>query len=486
MYLGIDLGTSSVKAVLVEDAGAIIASANAPLDVSRPYPLWSEQDTADWWAAATSAVIALPAHLRAEVRSIGLSGQMHGAVLLDDAHNVLRSAILWNDGRSCDECGDLEGALPTLVAITGNHAMAGFTSPKLLWVAKHEPETFAKIKLVLLPKDWLRLRMTGQAVSEMSDAAGTLWLDTGKRCWSEAALAATGLTKANMPRLVEGSTISARLSPQTATVWGLPSGIPVAGGAGDNAASAVGMGLFAPGQGFVSLGTSGVIFVTADAFAPNAAQGVHTFCHAIPNQWHWMSVILSASSAIDWAVKTAGFIDITEAIAAVSSEAEGDVPVFLPYLSGERTPHNDPQAKGAYFGLSHATTRTDLVRAALEGVAFAFGDGLEALKAVGTMPDAFVCVGGGARIMPLLPILASVLNKTLHLVDGSDAAAAIGAARLGRLALTGEDPASAFPPHSIRESVNPDPDLALKLGPRRAMYTRLYPILRQSLQEFPT
>jgi xylulokinase len=486
MYVGIDLGTSGVKAIIIDDTGAIVASASAPLDVSRPHPLWSEQEPADWWAAATSAVIALPADLRAEVRSIGLSGQMHGAVLLDEAHHVLRPAILWNDGRSGDECGELESALPNLVAITGNHAMAGFTAPKLLWVAKHEPETFAKIKLVLLPKDWLRLRMTGHAVSEMSDAAGTLWLDTSARCWSDAALAATGLTKAHMPRLVEGSDVSGILNAQTAKAWGLKAGMPVAGGAGDNAASAIGMGIFKPGQGFLSLGTSGVIFVTAPAFAPNAGQGVHTFCHAIPGLWHWMSVILSASSAIDWAVKTAGFTDIATAMAALSSEPEGNVPIFLPYLSGERTPHNDPHAMGAYVGLTHATTRTNMVRAALEGVAFAFGDGLEALKTVGTMPDAFLCVGGGTRITPLLPILAGVLNKTLHLVDGSDNAAAIGAARLGRLALTGEDPASAFKAPRVRESFYPDPDLAQKLAPRRAMYASLYPLLRRSFQEFPT
>jgi xylulokinase len=484
MYLGIDLGTSGIKAVIVDAQGAIVASASAPLNVSRPHPLWSEQEPVDWWAAATSAVIALPADLRAAVRSIGLSGQMHGAILVGSGHEVLRPAILWNDGRSGDECAALEVALPDVVAITGNHAMAGFTAPKLLWVAKHEPEIFAKIHLVLLPKDWLRLQMTGQAVSDMSDAAGTLWLDTGARCWSDAALAATGLNKAQMPRLVESCDVSGMLNAQTAKDWGVSSGVPLAGGAGDNAASAIGMGLCTPGQGFLSLGTSGVIFVTADAFAPNAQQGVHTFCHAIPGQWHWMSVILSAASAIDWAVKVAGFSDITSALDALATEGLGEVPIFLPYLSGERTPHNDPQAKGAFIGLTHATTRADIVRAALEGVAFAFGDGLEALKTVGTMPDAFLCVGGGTHITPFLPILASVLNKTLHLVEGSDNAAALGAARLARLALTGEDPASAFAAPLVRESFNPDPDLAQKLAPRRAMYARLYPVLRQSFQEF--
>jgi xylulokinase len=478
MYLGLDLGTSGVKAVIMDDAGHIVATGHAALTVSRPHPLHSEQDPADWWRATCAAVSDLPHALRAQVKAIGLSGQMHGAVLLDEDQRVLRPAILWNDGRSGQQCGALEAQVPDLAKITGNRAMPGFTAPKLLWVREYEPDVFAATATVLLPKDWLRLQMSGQAVSEMSDAAGTLWLDVGKREWSDVMLAVTGLTRDHMPRLVEGCDVSCQLSDEVATDWGVPAGVPIAGGGGDNAASAVGIGVVEAGQGFISLGTSGVIFVAADSYQPNSDQGVHCFCHAVPNQWHWMSVILSASSAIDWAIAAAGFADIADALTALEHEATGDIPIFLPYLSGERTPHNDPLIKGAFVGLTHATTRTDMVRAALDGVAFAFGDGFDALRNLGAMPETLMCVGGGARLAPLLPILASVLGTKLALVEGAESAAALGAARLARLALTGEAPPLVCTSPVVRHVIAPDPALAQKLAPRRALYQKLYPALK--------
>jgi xylulokinase len=486
MYLGIDLGTSSVKAILLASDGQVVAIAQSPLRVSRPHPMMSEQDPADWWAATCLAVTALPLDLRAHVQAVGLSGQMHGAVLLDKSWKVLRPAILWNDGRSGPQCDALERTLPTLQSITGNRAMPGFTAPKLLWVADHEPEVFSKIDLILLPKDWLRLKMTGQAVSDMSDAAGTLWLDVGARDWSDATLAATGLTRTQMPRLIEGSDVSATLNEETARSWGIAAGVPVAGGGGDNAASAIGMGLITPGQGFISLGTSGVIFVTTAQFSCNTAQGVHSFCHALQGQWHWMSVILSASSAIDWATSVAGYADVQAALAAVRTDPIGHVPIFLPYLSGERTPHNNPHAMGAYIGLTHETSRADLVRAALEGVAFAFGDGLDALEAVGDIPESLLCVGGGSRMAQWLPILASILNKTLLIADDSENAAALGAARLARLALKREPHSLVCPQPVIRATYRPDAKLMAALAPRYALFRKLYPALKSSFQEFPS
>jgi xylulokinase len=282
MHLGIDLGTSGVKAVLTKD-GTLLDQATVPLAVATPHQLWSEQDPAAWWHATVAALQQLGArHDLSAVRGIGLTGQMHGAVLLDAGDKVLRPAILWNDGRSDAECHDLERAEPRSRAITGNLAMPGFTAPKLLWVRRHEPELFAGVRRVLLPKDFLRLRMTGEAISDMSDASGTLWLDVGHRRWSPEMLAASGLSEQQMPRLVEGTAIGGTLRPEAAQTLSLPAGIPVAGGGGDNAAGAAGIGCVAPGDAFVSLGTSGVIFVSDPSFLPDPERTVHAFCHCVP------------------------------------------------------------------------------------------------------------------------------------------------------------------------------------------------------------
>jgi xylulokinase len=303
MFLGIDLGTSEVKALLLDERHRIVATTGERLTLQRPRPLWSEQHPVDWLTATDKALLRLAVEQPAEmaaVSAIGLSGQMHGAVLLDAADEVLRPAILWNDGRSGAACAALEAAVPRLHTITGNLAMPGFTAPKLWWVREHEPEVFDHVRSVLLPKDWLRFKLTGEKVSEMSDASGTLWLDVGRRRWSSEVLAACGLDFEQMPRLVEGSKVSGALNPVLATRWGLTPSIPVAGGGGDNAASAVGIGAVRPGQGFVSLGTSGVIFLASDRFRPNPASAMHAFCHALPDAWHQMSVMLSAASALRW------------------------------------------------------------------------------------------------------------------------------------------------------------------------------------------
>ena len=303
MYLGIDLGTSALKALLLDEHGHIVAQQSAPLDVSRPHPQWSEQSPADWWRALTIALAELQrthASAMQAVRAIGLSGQMHGAVLLDANGDVLRPAILWNDGRSAPQCEELTARVLRLAQIAGNLAMPGFTAPKLLWVRDHQPQIFARVAHVLLPKDWLRYKLTGAMFTDCSDASGTLWLDVGKRDWSDELLAACDMTRAQMPAVVEGSAPTAALLPAVAERFGLRAGITVAGGGGDNAASAVGMGATAPGDGFVSLGTSGVIFLCSDRFLPRPESAVHAFCHALPGLWHQMGVMLSAAASLAW------------------------------------------------------------------------------------------------------------------------------------------------------------------------------------------
>lgn len=487
MFLGLDLGTSGVKAVLLDAAGEVAAQASAPLAVSRPRPLWSEQDPDDWWRAAGQAMAGLRSSAGAAglsaVRALGLAGQMHGAVLLDGADQVLRPAILWDDGRAGAECAELEAVEPRSRAITGNLAMPGFTAPKLLWVRRHEPEIFARARRVLLPKDWLRLRLTGDAVSEMSDAAGTLWLDVGARRWSVAMLAATGLDESHMPGLVEGSAVSGRLRADVAAEWGLPAGIPVAGGGGDNAAGAVGIGCTAPGQAFVSLGTSGVVFVADAGFLPDPERTVHAFCHALPDRWHRMAVILSAAAALSWAVRATGAVDEAALLAEVEAAGVGSDRrvVFLPYLSGERTPHNNPAASGVFFGLSSATTRADLGRAVLEGVAFALADGLDALEARGGRVERLSAIGGGARSPLWGRIVAASLGRPLVFHAGGEVGPALGAARLARLC-TGRDGTQneVCVPPPIARVQEPEPALAASLAPRRALYQRLYPVLRDS------
>ena len=479
MYLGLDLGTSELKALLLADDHAIVGVARAALTVQRPQPLWSEQAPAQWWEALDQVMRALQqAHPQAleSVRAIGLSGQMHGAVLLDQKGDVLRPAILWNDGRSAAQCESLTASVPRLAQIAGNLAMPGFTAPKLLWVREHEPDLFARIAMVLLPKDWLRLMMSGEAASDMSDASGTLWLDVGKRDWSNELLAATGLARAQMPRLVEGSDASAELLPELAARWGLAGNVVIAGGAGDNAASAVGMGLIAPGQGFVSLGTSGVIFIAGERFAPNPAQAVHAFCHALPGRWHQMSVMLSAASAVSWAARTFGFASEAALLAAAESltaSKRSQAPLFLPYLSGERSPHNNAQAQGSLFGLTHSHGPADIAYAVVEGVSFGLRDGLDTLE---RPAGDLALVGGGARSEWWAQLLSDILEVPLALAEGAEAGGALGAARLGWLADGGEVEAVCKLP-VVRRRFEVDGSAAERHRARHARFRALYQAL---------
>jgi xylulokinase len=484
MYLGIDLGTSEVKVLLMDEAQRIVATRQAPLAASRPHPHWSEQDPADWWAATQTCIAALAhahPHEMVALRGIGLSGQMHGTVLLDADGNVLRPAILWNDTRAGDQCAELERRAPQLRAITGNLAMPGFSAPKLLWVAQHEPALFARTATVLLPKDYLRFLLTGEYISDMSDASGTLWLDVAQRGWSDAMLAACDLTRAHMPRLVEGSQPGGMLRPQLAAQWGIGGPVVVAGGAGDNAASAVGMGVVTPGASFISLGTSGVLFAASDAYRPNPAQGLHTFCHALPGQWHQMGVMLSAASCLRWAAGATGAaseVALLEEVERAGVGARQAAPLFLPYLSGERTPHNDPDASGALIGLRHDTSRALLGYAVLEGVAFGLLDCYQALRAAGGHIETAALVGGGSQSRYWAQLLASALDVPLTIHSSGHVGAALGAARLALLAANpGLEVAGVCTAPPVLDVVAPDRAWQDALLPRyerfRALYVRL-------------
>ncbi|GGA62890.1 xylulokinase [Neiella marina] len=476
MYIGIDLGTSGVKVVVLSDQDQVVASETVALPISRPYPLWSEQDPKDWWDATVQAVDSLKAggHL-SQVTAIGMSGQMHGATLLDKDGEVLRPAILWNDGRCAEECELIEQQVPAARDITGNIVMPGFTAPKLLWVKRHEADVFEKISKVLLPKDYLRFKLTGDFASDMSDSAGTSWMDVGKRDWSEPMLSACGLTREQMPQLFEGSEVTGYLSEELAERWGLGKIAVIAGG-GDNAAGAVGVGLTKPGQAMLSLGTSGVYFAVSDGFNANPDSAVHAFCHALPDTWHLMSVHLSAAACNAWLDSVTGKTGVPEMFEEVSRfTPQKDDPYFLPYLSGERTPHNNPNAKGMFFGLTHETDRAAMARAVLEGVGFAFADGFDALHASGVKPDEVSLIGGGARNQNWRQMLANILNQTLVYRQGGDVGPALGAARLARLAMNPElDMAEICPVPELVETHTPEAEQVAVYQERRETFRKLY------------
>ncbi|EFA80586.1 hypothetical protein PPL_06525 [Heterostelium album PN500] len=452
MYVGIDLGTSAVKVVLMSESGSLVASHSEPLTLSRPYPLWSEQDPAEWWQATDRAVQQLNhKHQLDQVVAIGLSGQMHGATLLDKNQNVLRPAILWNDGRCAQQCEELESLVKDSRRITGNLMMTGFTAPKLKWVAQNEPEIFKQIDKVLLPKDYLRWKMAGVFASDMSDSAGTMWLDVGKRDWSDELLAATGLDRSHMPALYEGTEITGELLPDVRERWGMKkSAIPVIAGGGDCSTGAIGVGVCQPGQAMLSIGTSGVYFAVSDnGYLSNPTSAVHSFCHALPNTWHLMSVMLSGGVCLNWVAKLTGLNSVEQLMNEVESHTTSSStssPIwFLPYLSGERTPHNNPNAKGVFFGLTLEHQRADLCKSVLEGVGFSLLDGMEVLHETGFTPTSITLVGGGAHSSYWRQMLADITGYTL-LYSGGEVGPAIGAARLAMIALNKDKPIQQFLP----------------------------------------
>ena len=456
MFIGLDLGTSGLKGILIDEKQRVLAEATAPLTVSRPLDGWSEQAPSDWIAAAEQVLDALSAHGLGKVAGIGLSGQQHGATLLDAADEVLRPCMLWNDTRSAHEAADLD-ADPMFRRITGNIIFPGFTAPKVDWVRHNEPAIWEKTAKILLPKDYLRLWLTGDHVAEMSDAAGTGWFDTGARDWSDDLLTATGLSRRHMPRLVEGSAVSGTLRPALGARWGLGAGVVIAGGGGDNAASGIGAGVVRAGQAFVSLGTSGVLFAANDGYHPDPATAVHTFCHALPDTWHQMGVILSATDSLNWYAGLVGqdAASLTRGLGPLQAPGK---PLFMPYLGGERTPVNSASVRGAFIGLDHATDRAAATRAVLEGVTYAFRDCRDALAATGTKLTHLLAVGGGSKSDYWLSAIATALNCTVSVPVAGDFGGAFGAARLGMMAATGAGAEIATLPAIARQI---DPDTAL-------------------------
>lgn len=479
MYLGLDLGTSGLRALLVDESGTPVASAEAPCSVQHPHPGWSEQDPSEWITACQTAMTRLRAEVPealAALKGIGLSGQMHGATLLDASDRVLRPCILWNDTRSAVEAAKLDAA-PDVRDLSGNIVFPGFTAPKLLWVEAHEPEVFAQIAKVLLPKDYLRLWLTGDHVSDMSDAAGTSWLDVGARAWSDRLLEAGHMRPDQMPRLVEGSESGGQLRAELAKEWGVTGPVQVAGGGGDNAAAACGVGCMGEGDGFVSLGTSGVLLAAKDSFAPAPETAVHSFCHAIPGTWYQMGVILAATDCLNWLAATLDATPKALAGAMPDTPTGPALVLFLPYLSGERTPHNDAAMRGAFLGLDIASDRQTLTRAVMEGVGFALRDNLQALRQTGTELTSVLAIGGGTASRFWLETLATILDLPLKLPAKGEFGAALGAARLA-MAATGHSVTDIMTAPQVAHTIDPRADLAPAYTEAYAKYRALYPSLK--------
>jgi xylulokinase len=437
--LGIDLGTSELKAILMGADGAILAHTGVRLSVSRRHSGWSEQAPEAWWQACLQALDQLRLEAAFErVACIGLSGQMHGAVLLGDDDRVLYPAILWDDSRAIAEAEQLG---PGFAEVSGSLPMAGLTAPKLLWLQQHEPEVFKAIDCVLSPKDYLRLRLSGERISEMSDAAGTLWLDVAQRQWFGPMLHATGLALAQMPRLVEGGAASTCLTASMAARLGLSSEVVIAGGGGDNPVAAVGIGAINAGDGFITLGTSAAIVAITDHAAGNPASAVHSFCHALPNRWYTMGAMLAGASCLRWVTRLTGtsdeqaLLDQVQAQLPIGQPVPLGTPLFLPYLAGERTPHNDPLLRGGFMSLGHDCTPAMLGYAVMEGVGFGLLDALRAVQSAGADVESCALVGGGARSEYWAQLLANILQREIFTLQGSELSACVGAAKLGLLAI---------------------------------------------------
>jgi xylulokinase len=488
--LGIDVSTTATKAVLVDEAGAVRGVGTAEYDFDVPRPLWSEQDPELWWDGAISAirsVLATSGVAAADVVSVGLTGQMHGLTLLDESDRVLRPAILWNDQRTAAECDAIRAAVGAerLIRITGNDALTGFTAPKLVWVRDHEPDVWARVAHVLLPKDVVRLRLTGGYAVDVADGAGTLLFDLASRTWSPEVVEALGIDPAWLPAVHEGPAITGTVSAAAADATGLRAGTPVAAGGGDQAANGVGVGAVAPGETALSLGTSGVVFAPTDRPIFDPAGRVHAFCHAVPGRWHLMSVMLSAAGSLRWfrdaVAPGVPFATLSDDAAAIAAGSEGVL--FLPYLSGERSPHPDPLARGAFVGLTIGHRRAHLTRAVLEGVAFGLRDGLDLMVAAGMPAPTRIRASGGGTASPVWrQILADVLEAeiaTVATTEGAAYGAAILAAVGGTWFTSVDDAASAW----VRTTVvaAPGADVAT-YRERHAAYRALYPALAPTFQ----
>lgn len=480
-YLGIDIGTSAVKAVLIDDDQDCIFQSAIPLKISRPKEIWSEQNPDEWWQAVCSLIEAIKnqhSHEITDIKAISLTGQMHGATCIDKNNRPLRPAILWNDGRSHAECDILNAHPANFKKINGNTVMPGFTAPKLLWLQRNELEVFKKIYKVLLPKDYISCKLSGEYSSDLSDASGTAWLDVGNRCWSEDLLAATNLTMQHMPKVYEGIELTGWLNQKLAAQWRMPKNVKIIAGAGDNAAGAISCGIIESNRAMLSLGTSGVYFVPTEKFNPDPNKGFHTFCHCIPNTWHQMGVILSAASCLSWWLNVTGAKDEHQLLAEAQTADFKHVPIFLPYLSGERTPHNDPFAKGMFFGITHNTSRPELTQAILEGVAFAIADCQKVLKESGTDAEHISVVGGGAKSRYWGVILSNVLNKTLCYHNESLLGPSFGAARLAMLGDLNKPIASVAKVPNVTDVIAPDKNKHEHYAEKFVNYQKIYQQLK--------
>lgn len=493
--VGVDVGTSGTKGVLVAEDGRVLARATAEYPLLTPRPGWTEQDPEAWWQAALAVLRQLTASAPdAEVVGVGLSGQMHGSVFLDSSDRVIRPALLWNDARTGAECDEIERRLgrERVIEVTGNRASAGLQAPKILWLARNEPDAYARVARVLLPKDLVRLRLTGEAATDAADASGTLLLDIRTRRYSDEMLAALDVPGSWLPPVHEGVEVTGRVTAGAASACGLPEGVPVVAGGGDNACAAIGAGVVAKGQGACSLGTSGTIFLRADepVFDPEGA--LNAFCDAAGG-WHLMGVILSAGGALRWFVDNVAAAE-AEGLRAGGADAFGtlveealalppgaDSLVFLPYLAGERSPHMDPAARGAWVGLSLTHDRRHMLRALVEGVGCAFADCLERMRALGLEPSQLGLVGGGARNPAWRRLLAAQLGAALTSPAAEDGPA-LGAAILARVG-AGLDPDVATAvgrvvPLPTEEAVESDPALAEAMAGVHRRYKALYPALK--------
>lgn len=483
MFVGLDLGSSGLRALLIDADQRVIGAAEAAYEMHRPHAGWSEQDPADWIEATQTCFAKLRAAFPAEVgavQGIGISGQMHGATVLNSERDVIRPCILWNDTRSHHEAATLD-ADPAFRSQTGNIVFPGFTAPKLAWMCEHEPDLFTQVDLVLLPKDYLRLWLTGEEVGDFSDAAGTSWFDSGTKDWSDTLLAATGLSRANMPRLITGSEASGTLRADVADLLGLPAGVIVAGGGADNAVAACGIGAVKGGRGFVSLGTSGVLLAAIDQWATNPERAVHAFCHAVPDAFYQMGVTLSATDSANWLASVTGE-PVPAMAAALGAKIKGPSDVtFLPYLSGERTPHNDASMRGAFVGLAHQSDSAALMQAVMEGVAFSMADCLAALQSSGTAIDSLLAIGGGSQSRFWVETLATVLGQPIGLLSGGENGAAMGAARLAMMAATGAPTDAVMHSPAVAETIDPVAALMPAYEDALARYRRLYPALKAAL-----
>jgi xylulokinase len=439
LFLGIDLGTSGTKAVVIDERARVVASATQGHPISTPRSGWSEQDPEEWWRSTIEAVRAALATIPdggRQVAGIGLSGQMHGLVMVDGAGDVLRPCILWNDQRSAPQCARVEAELgiPALIGMIGNRMLPGFTAPKILWCRDHEPELERRARTHLLPKDWLRFRMSGTRATEVSDASGTALFDCGQRRWSAELLAALKIDPSTMPASAESCVPTATLSAAAGELLGFPAGIPIVGGAGDQAASALGAGIVREGAVSVTIGTSGVAFATCNAWRPAPRGEAHAFCHAVPGRWHVMGVMLSCGGSLRWYRDTFGFAAGDPGYEAITREAAASAPgagdiTFLPYLTGERCPHPNPDARGALLGLHAAHRRTEISRAVLEGITFGLRDNLELIRSLGVRIDAVRLAGGGARSPFWRQLCADIFGVPIETAHG-DEGGALGVALL--------------------------------------------------------